>query len=131
VRFPNLDSAIREAAGGVIAGPGTGIEHAVALAFPRDLDRGAAVHGSAPALPAPPCFECGSPSEHGHHVVPRSLGGTRTVPLCLGCHGNARGRSKAFRNTAELTKAALAAKRTRGERAGTVPWGWQLAADRK
>ncbi len=29
------------------------------------------------------------------------------------------------------TRAALEVKRMRGERAGTVPWGWQLSADRK
>ncbi len=30
------------------------------------------------------CFECDSPAEQDHHVVPRVLGGQRTVPLC-GC----------------------------------------------
>jgi len=39
-----------------------------------------------------PCFECGKPSVCDHHVIPRSLGGTRTVPLCGDCdykiHGN-------------------------------------------
>lgn len=33
-----------------------------------------------------PCFECGKPAEHRHHVVPRSLGGTKTIPLCTPCH---------------------------------------------
>lgn len=32
------------------------------------------------------CFECGKPAKCEHHVVPKSLGGTRTVPLCLKCH---------------------------------------------
>lgn len=32
------------------------------------------------------CFECGAPSAHDHHVIPRSRGGSRTVPLCLKCH---------------------------------------------
>lgn len=32
------------------------------------------------------CFECGKPAEHRHHVVPRSKGGKRTVPLCHDCH---------------------------------------------
>lgn len=35
------------------------------------------------------CLECGGPAEHQHHVVPRSRGGTATVPLCSGCHGGA------------------------------------------
>jgi hypothetical protein len=32
------------------------------------------------------CFECGKPAKHAHHVVPKSFGGTRTVPLCMICH---------------------------------------------
>jgi hypothetical protein len=32
------------------------------------------------------CFECGAPAAHQHHVIPRSRGGTKTVPLCLDCH---------------------------------------------
>ena len=34
-----------------------------------------------------PCFECGQKAEYDHHVVPLSLGGTKTVPLCADCHG--------------------------------------------
>ena len=33
------------------------------------------------------CFECGKPAKCNHHVIPKSLGGKRTVPLCLKCHG--------------------------------------------
>jgi hypothetical protein len=34
------------------------------------------------------CFECNSTEDiHHHHVVPRSLGGTKTIPLCEKCHG--------------------------------------------
>lgn len=34
------------------------------------------------------CFECESYGEiDNHHVVPKSLGGTKTVPLCYKCHG--------------------------------------------
>ena len=32
------------------------------------------------------CFECGKPSDIDHHVIPRSKGGTKTVPLCNKCH---------------------------------------------
>ena len=36
----------------------------------------------------PWCFECGSESGiEWHHVVPESLGGLKTVPLCDHCHG--------------------------------------------
>jgi len=37
------------------------------------------------------CFECGGLAEHEHHVVPESLGGTKTVPLCRSCHALAHG----------------------------------------
>jgi hypothetical protein len=34
------------------------------------------------------CFECdNSENLHNHHVVPRVLGGTRTIRLCELCHG--------------------------------------------
>jgi hypothetical protein len=33
------------------------------------------------------CFDCSSTAHHQHHVVPKSRGGTRTVPLCAKCHG--------------------------------------------
>ena len=33
------------------------------------------------------CFECGSEENiHYHHIVPKSKGGTRTIPLCSECH---------------------------------------------
>ena len=34
------------------------------------------------------CFECNSKNniEH-HHVIPKSLGGKKTIPLCIKCHG--------------------------------------------
>lgn len=35
------------------------------------------------------CFECGRDAHHQHHVVPRSRGGTKTVPLCVDCHSKA------------------------------------------
>jgi hypothetical protein len=73
------------------------------------------------------CWECGGPPPlHDHHVVPRSRGGTRTVPLCEPCHGLVHGRQM---RTSDLTRAALAAKSRKGERTGRVPFGSQLAAD--
>ena len=32
------------------------------------------------------CFECGKKADIEHHVIPRSLGGKKTVPLCNQCH---------------------------------------------
>ena len=71
------------------------------------------------------CFECGAPADHEHHVVPRSLGGTRTVPLCALCHGKAHGRERGFRNTRELTRAALARLKADGVQLGGAALGWR------
>lgn len=72
------------------------------------------------------CFECGDDAVVFHHVVPMSRGGTRTVALCGMCHTKAHHR-EANMDTATLTKAALNAKRRRGERAGRIPYGYQLS----
>ena len=37
-----------------------------------------------------PCFECGALTSGSHHVVPRSRGGKRSLPLCVVCHGISR-----------------------------------------
>jgi hypothetical protein len=39
------------------------------------------------------CFECGTTEDlNEHHVIPRSRGGTKTIPLCYSCHCRAHGR---------------------------------------
>ncbi len=63
------------------------------------------------------CFECGNEGHEKHHVVPRSKGGTKTVCLCSYCHGLVHGVNRL--NISELSKAALAAKKERGEKMGT------------
>lgn len=35
------------------------------------------------------CFECGQRADVTHHVVPKSRGGRRTIPLCAACHAKA------------------------------------------
>lgn len=40
---------------------------------------------------ANPCFECGVETLGIHHVVPVSLGGTKVIPLCEGCHNLVHG----------------------------------------
>lgn len=75
------------------------------------------------------CFECGRPAEHQHHVVPKSKGGKRTVPLCSGCH--AKIHSRHLLTTSRLTQEALNAKRKRGERIGAIPFGYKLGSDGK
>lgn len=75
------------------------------------------------------CWECGHVGDvHEHHVVPRSSGGTRTVPLCESCHGKAHHRDRAM-STSEMTRRALKAKKDRGERVGGVEYGRSVAAD--
>lgn len=66
------------------------------------------------------CWECGKNEEvHYHHVVPRSLGGTRALPLCLECHGKVHGKRM---NSGELVKAAY--KRLVAEHGkGNFAWG--------
>ena len=75
------------------------------------------------------CFECAVPAQHWHHVVPRALGGTKTLPLCEACHGKVHAHD--FTNLGRLTRTALAVKKAKGERTGTIPYGYQLAADGK
>jgi hypothetical protein len=75
-----------------------------------------------------PCFECGQPAAENHHVVPRSLGGTKTIPLCCGCHDKAHRLSRLGGRNG-LTKAALQAKRKRSERVGSIPYGYRLDTD--
>ena len=72
------------------------------------------------------CFECGARADVDHHVVPKSRGGTKTIPLCDSCHGKAHGR---VMSTNALTRDALARKKQRGERIGMVPLGFDLAED--
>lgn len=32
------------------------------------------------------CYECGEPANEKHHMIPKSLGGTKTIDLCSACH---------------------------------------------
>lgn len=73
------------------------------------------------------CFECLAPAEHYHHVVPRSVGGTMTVPLCVKCHGLAH---HTVMSRSILTKMALAHKKANGEVYGPVPFGFDAVDGR-
>lgn len=73
-----------------------------------------------------PCFECGAPADCAHHVVPAAAGGTRTVPLCDRCHELAHDKRVSSR---ALTLEGLRRRKLRGERTGSVPLGFRLAAD--
>lgn len=67
------------------------------------------------------CFECDSLDNivH-HHVIPRSLGGKKTIPLCQLCHDKVH-RCKRYRNISlsNLTKQGLKRAKERGVVLGT------------
>lgn len=74
-----------------------------------------------------PCFECGKLAEHDHHVVPRSCGGTKTVPLCAECHGNIHDISL---NQWQLAKRGRRLKAAQGGFiGGRAPYGWRMRED--
>ena len=62
------------------------------------------------------CWECGRRAEHDHHVVPKVLGGTRTVPLCTDCHAKVHDRRAMYSSL--LTRIGLRAARARGVQLG-------------
>ena len=70
------------------------------------------------------CFECEITEciQH-HHVVPRSVGGTKTIPLCSICHGKVHGikRDKQI-NASELTKLGMARAKANGVSFGNPNW---------
>lgn len=73
-----------------------------------------------PDLGTSRCFDCGSASElHDHHVVPRSLGGTATVALCLECHAKVHGRDRM--TSSALTRAGLDRAKSTGKKLGRLP----------
>lgn len=63
------------------------------------------------------CFDCGSPADHAHHVVPRSLGGTKTVPLCNPCHRLVHGGGIPLRHR-DLVRAGQRKAAAEGRRPG-------------
>lgn len=71
------------------------------------------------------CFECDVQADHAHHVVPRSLGGTKTVNLCSPCH--AKVHSPHLLRTSALTKKAMDERKAAGMYCGgNVPYGKKL-----
>jgi len=64
-----------------------------------------------------PCFECGNPSDHNHHVIPKVYGGTQTIPLCERCHGKVHDRK--FTSHREMTIKGLEKARSRGVKLGS------------
>lgn len=64
------------------------------------------------------CFECDvlTIHIHEHHVIPKSVGGTKTVKLCDICHGKVHDRS--FLNHRRLTKMGQDRARANGAKVG-------------
>lgn len=77
------------------------------------------------------CFECGLPAKYNHHVVPLSLGGTKTIPLCGHCHPKAHG-EKGYWTTGDLAKQrTLRMRANRQWTGGTIPYGYKLTSGRR
>lgn len=68
------------------------------------------------------CFECGAPKQDMHHVIPKSKGGTKTLPLCAKCHGLVHDRDfvKHRRLQKEGIARAKAAGKYTGRKVGSV-----------
>lgn len=64
------------------------------------------------------CFECAAPADEEHHVIPRSLGGTKTIPLCNSCHAKVHGMEGRRDNHSYLTKLGLKRAKERGVKLG-------------
>ena len=65
------------------------------------------------------CFECDQPADHQHHVIPKSRGGKRTIPLCTGCHGRVHERNFPV-NHRTLTIEGLRRAKARGVKLGNL-----------
>jgi len=65
------------------------------------------------------CFECGSGNNivH-HHIVPRSKGGTKTLPLCQECHDKVHGLDPRNISISQLSRAGIERARSRGVKLG-------------
>ena len=63
------------------------------------------------------CFECGKPSQENHHVIPRSLGGKNTVPLCSPCHGKSHEMKRRL-TSSDLIKKGIAKAKANGIHCG-------------
>lgn len=69
------------------------------------------------------CFECGSSENiHQHHIIPKSLGGTKTIPLCVECHGKVHQKDFVkFQNLAKLGRERYTANGGKlGRKSGSV-----------
>ena len=65
------------------------------------------------------CFECNKIATENHHVIPKTLGGTKTIPLCGSCHAKVHQMDGKRRDShSELTKLGLKRAKKRGVNLG-------------
>jgi len=81
-------------------------------------------------MDAETCFECGLQAVEDHHVVPVSRGGTRTVPLCEGCHGKVHELERSDRHACLVRYATKARAELGLWSGGRTPVGWRVEDDR-
>lgn len=73
------------------------------------------------------CFECEIESDiHLHHVVPKSLGGKKTVPLCEACHYKIHDMSM---SSSVLARAAIKKRKAENKNLGGPPYGYKVGKD--
>ena len=66
------------------------------------------------------CFECGSHATENHHIIPKSLGGKRVIPLCGLCHSRVHQMDGTRRDKHSLlTKLGLKRAKEQGTVLGT------------
>ena len=72
------------------------------------------------------CFECGEPAQANHHVVPKILGGTKTIPLCDDCHSKVHDKdlTSMRKLTTDLFKSWGPPKVGRRHKGGIPPYGF-------
>jgi len=74
------------------------------------------------------CFECGENAQCDHHVIPKILGGTKTIPLCRPCHSKVHSRDLV--SMAGLQNKGKADRKAEGGFVGGRPgFGWKSIAD--
>lgn len=65
------------------------------------------------------CFICYNKATENHHVIPKSLGGKKTIPLCSECHAKVHGNESLRKdNHSYLTKKGLQRAKARGIKLG-------------
>lgn len=72
------------------------------------------------------CFECGDIATENHHIIPKILGGIKTIPLCSKCHSKVHNLGERRDNISTLTKIGLEKKKIKNERIGQIPFGYKL-----